>query len=71
MLVKTYARLGRAGDRLPWGNRWFGHGTDIPGYEIIEPFETLTAALVADGSIVIETPPSSAAQEAPETPEHS
>ena len=52
-----HARIGREGDRLPWGNRLFGQGTDIPGYEIVDPREPLTAQLIGDKSIVLEEPP--------------
>lgn len=65
-----HARLGREGDKLPWGNRLFGQGTDIPGYEIVDPRETMTAALVADGSIVLEEPPALAVEPRPEAAEH-
>lgn len=51
-----HARLGREGDRMPWGGRLFGHGTDVAGYEIVDPRDSLTAGLIADGSIVLEEP---------------
>lgn len=53
----AWARLGRVNDLLPWGGRLFGHGGEHAGYEIVDPRETLTAALVADGSIVLADPP--------------
>ena len=53
-----YARLGREGDLLPWRGRLFGRGSDHDGFEVVDPRDTHTAALIADGSIVLEDPPS-------------
>jgi hypothetical protein len=66
--MQTYhrwARLGRADDILPWGGRLFGKGSDAEGYEIVDPRDTHTAALVMDGSIVLEDPPAAALPEPP------
>lgn len=51
-----YARLGNSGDKLPWNGRLFGQGTDVAGYEIVDPGDPFTAQLIADGSIVLENP---------------
>ena len=52
-----YARLGRAGDRLPWKGRLFGYGADRPGFEVVDVSDGFTLLLIADGSIVLEDPP--------------
>ena len=52
-----YARLGRDGDRLPWRDRWFGEGSDHPGFELVDLFDSFVQRLLADGSIVLADPP--------------
>ena len=59
-----HARLARAGDRMPWHGRLFGYGTEHPGYEVVDLRDGFTLGLLADGSILLEEPPTSATEAA-------
>lgn len=52
-----YARLAREGDRLRWGQRWFGQGTDFEPYELVDTHDHFVLSLIGDKSIVLEEPP--------------
>lgn len=64
-----YARLGREGDRMPWNGRLFGHGSDHPGFEMVDTQDSFTLSLIKDGSIVLAEPPADAPAK-PNEPEH-
>lgn len=58
------ARLADPSHRLPWGGRWFGHGSDEPGFETVDLWNSFHAMLIADGSLKLA--PSSGVQLGPD-----
>ena len=57
MSAFRHARLARPHEYLPWNGRAFGHGSDIPGFERVDPLDGFVLSLIRDGSLVFEDPP--------------